>query len=295
MKRVFRVIVVSLLLIALASGFAVFAEGGTITSLTLQPKQTQLKTGQVLEMLLIVEQTDLPVVGCALQFTLMDGYQFDSLQAGPDIEASELSYSFDGSSIVLLYMDDDLGSSPAGAGAQLAVISLAAVSACETEPLSCTMADVVGGDFNETVQMEADIAVGTAIVTGQEVARPTPLPHYVEAGGEEQPMPEQPAAAEPAPTPQTAQPPRRPESMALEADGQAGAPKLTAAPAESTPREIVESSPLPEEGETTGTNVAQTGLRWQWPAAFVVLAAAAAVLYFKRGSHHGKKDPKKDQ
>lgn len=294
MKQILRVTAVFLLLIVLAASFAVFAEGGSMTSLTLQPRQAQLETGQLLDMVLAVEQTDLPVVGCALHLTLTDSYQFDSIKAGSDIEKSELSYSYDGSEIILLYMDDDLGGSPAGAGAQIAVISLAAVAACETAPLSCTLADVAGGDLDETVQMEADVSVGTAVVTGQQTARPAPPPHYVEAGGEEQPMAEHPAGTVSTPAPEGTEPPKKPENTVTEQERWAATPAPTAPLEENAFHETAANSFLQQSREAAGKNTLQPGLHWQWLAASLAVLTSAVMIYIKRSSHRGGKDQNKD-
>lgn len=263
------------MLIILTNIWFVFAEDGTQTGLTLQPQQDTVETGRTVELTLTVEQTDQPLVGCMLQFTAADGYQFDSLRAGPDIQASELSYSFDGEIIVLLYIDNDLGNSPAGEGSRLAVISLTAVEETEAAPLVCTATDVVGGNLQQTTHMDVTVSAGMVKVTGPAVQLPAPTPHYAEEGGEPQPMPEQPAQN--LATPEL--PPAAGDEPAQEIQVDGGQNwEASAKPSDPEPAAWEAGSPASQAvAETQQEETVQTQ-KALWPWLIAALAAAAAAV-----------------
>lgn len=181
------------LLVLVCSAADAFADGDT-ASLTLRPQQPQTETGQKITMQLTVEQCSHPLIGCLLYLELAEGYQLDAIRSGADIETSELSYSCDGAQLILMYLDNEVGSSPAPSGAVLAEIVLAAAKPGEGAPLRCTETDVVGGSTGGNVQLETSVSVGSVQVTGQPVDQPVQQPFYVEAGGDKQPLQEQPSA-----------------------------------------------------------------------------------------------------
>lgn len=184
-------------------GISVHAEEYT-TTIRMRADQTQVQTGEQLALSMTVAQTDEPVIGALLEFQVHDSFRFVSVEPGGSIESSELSYSYIGNTIKILYVDNDAGGSPVQTDGVIGIVHLSAASPVLAQPLECVNTDVVGGQIQSNHQMNTIMSVDQVEAVGENKEIPTPEPQYAEKGGSVQLISDLPAnepSEQPTPTP----------------------------------------------------------------------------------------------
>ncbi len=312
-KRLLGALTSAFLALGVWSALPAAAANGT-AQLLFQPQQTEVQTGQTVTLSVTVEQCTLPLAGARLTMTFADGYQFDSVQAGSGIAESELSYSYLGDRMVLLYLDDGNGAAPIPAGTEWAQVTVKALKESSGPPLLCAEKETVGAQGNDVLQLDTEVIVGSVTVTGTAVVEPTPVPHYSEAGAEKQeldpaeippaePIPEPPAAeageqdVPPAQTPSPAgsgsggqtQPTARPDTGAPPADSGGTGSEAGSKTEDGTGGEAISGTgdetgdsesvpPQPLRGATQGPETEQHPAREAWQRQMLIKRAAGTAL-----------------
>ena len=164
------------------------AEG--TAAIDFSPLSAEVGTGETVTLSVTVKECSLPVAGAGLTLEVADAYRFSSAQAGSGIRPSEFSYSYSGSQLILLYIDDDVGDTPAGAGAELAQITLTAAAESADAPLRCTKTDVAAAVGDDYTALDTAVSFGALRAVGEPVAAATPEPHYVEESQPPQALPD---------------------------------------------------------------------------------------------------------
>lgn len=156
---------------------------GLSTAFTVTPEQKEAATGSVVTLDITNTQSDLDVAAAMFTFTIPDGFVFEDVEKGSGVKGSELSYSYSGNELILLYLDSDGGGSPLQPGGELAKIKVRAASAGTTAPIVCTETDVSAVDAAGEVQsLDASVTVENVQVMGEPVALPTAAPSAMEQG-----------------------------------------------------------------------------------------------------------------
>lgn len=159
---------------------------------TLAADQTQITTGQTVELSLQCTSADAPTTALVAEFTIPDGYTLNSVKRGSGVESHELSYSYTRTELTILYLDNDGGETPLNPGEEVATVKLTAAKPGSGQPLVCTSTDASFVTADGAVASQSiDLNIDTVTVTGEAVAVPTTAPEVSVEGTTQTPAPTQ--------------------------------------------------------------------------------------------------------
>lgn len=163
---------------------------GETAEFALTCAQESVQTGQDSSWTLALTRTDLPLTGALLTFAVDDSARLTAVDPAPDIQAGELSYSYQDGVLRIMYMDSQAGEDPLPAGASVAILHFAFENDENGVPAELTESDLCGLAEGVMTDFTATATVAEVPLTGEPVTVEEPEDFYSEAGQAARPVAE---------------------------------------------------------------------------------------------------------
>lgn len=191
MSKGFRQLVAGICLSSMATLCAMPALAAEQTAeFALTCGQKSVQTGKDSSWTLELTRTDLPLAGALLTFAVDGSARLTAVEPATDIEAGELSYSYQDGVLRVMYLDNQAGEDPLQEGKSVAILHFAFENDENPVPVQLSESDLCGIQNGELTDFNATASVSPVTLTGEPATVDVPEDFYSEGGQPARPVEE---------------------------------------------------------------------------------------------------------